>query len=89
LDSGAPKTEEDLAIIAISSANEKNTAQIIITTQPDIYHCEDSADKDTLDMKEMEVEKEPTTSNDASAVDDLDSKSNEEEEEANEGNKLA
>jgi hypothetical protein len=86
--------EDDLAIIAITSTAEENTAQIIISTGPAVFPAEeepiensDSVHVEILSEDMVKVEMaEDESSNDITQVIDLEPKSDDEEEdEANEG----
>jgi len=83
--------EDELAIIAISSTAQENTAQIIISTRPSMFPTEANSEKKPLHVeiigdKVAKLENlEESSSRDISPVIDLEPKSDEEEEEANEG----
>jgi len=91
--SEAIQKEDDLAIIAISSTAEENTAQIIISTGPAVFPAEeepmddsDSVHVEILSEEMVKVEMaDDESSNDITQVIDLEPKSDEEEDEANEG----
>lgn len=91
--SEAIQKEDDLAIIAITSTAEENTAQIIISTGPAVFPAEeepiddsDSVHVEILSEEMVKVEMaDDESSNEMTQVIDLEPKSDEEEDEANEG----